>query len=99
MRVRKCICPSSESSRLKNYGLSIVPSSLCQTMGVPILTIILRTNLCANALKIYHMIQEYGFVSLLEFFLSLIFFRIFFSLKINEDLISVNNCIKGESTT
>lgn len=48
-------------------------------MGVPILTIILKANLCSNALKIYHMIQEYNFVSFLEFFFSssLIFSPIF----------------------
>lgn len=69
-------------------------------MGVPILTIILKANLCSNALKLDHMIQEYNFVSFLEFFFSsLIFSPIFFSLKINEELISVNNCIKGEYTT
>lgn len=33
-------------------------------MGVPIFTIILKTNLCTDALKFYHMIQEYDFVSL-----------------------------------
>lgn len=52
-------------------------------MGVPILTVILKANLCSNALKIDHMIQEYNFVSFLEFFFSssLIFFPIFFFLK------------------
>lgn len=70
---------------------------MCQTMGVPIFTIILKTNLCSNALKFYHMIQEYNFVSLLEFFL--LFSFLFFLSKINEDLISVNNCIKGEYAT
>lgn len=67
-------------------------------MGVPILTIILKINLCSNALKIYHMIQEYNFVNLLELFF-LLFSFLFFPLKINEDLISVSNCIKGEYTT
>lgn len=68
-------------------------------MGVPILTIILKANLCSNALKIDHMIQEYNFVSFLEFFFFFNFLPHFFSLKINEELISVNNCIKGEYTT
>lgn len=68
-------------------------------MGVPILTIILKKNLCSDALKIYDMMQEYNFVSLLEIFLLLFSFLYFPSKKINGDLISVNNCIKGEYTT
>lgn len=30
----------------------------------PIFAIILKTNLCSDALKFYHMIQKYNFVSL-----------------------------------
>lgn len=70
---------------------------MCPTMGVPIFTIILKTNLCSNALKSYHMIQECNFVSLLELFL--LFSFLFFLSKINEDLISVNSCMKGGYTT
>lgn len=44
------------------------------------------------------MIQEYDFVSLLEFFF-LLFSSVSFPSKTNNDLISVNNCIKGEYTT
>lgn len=50
-------------------------------MGVPILTIILKANLCSNALKIDHMIQEYNFVRFLEFFFSSLIFSPIFFLK------------------
>lgn len=50
-------------------------------MGVPILTIILKKNLCSDALKIYDMMQEYNFVSLLEIFLLLFSFLYFPSKK------------------